>query len=1445
MEVVSPQLPSWLWEFCDTLPSRITIRTQSGYRTEKRPPDARDFTEHLEGRAVLGLYGESLTRAISIDVDEDTPEEAFQMLCEVFRAAGLSFYTSRGTSRGWRVWVFPTQVRGLRYLEGLRRFVSVALQTAKVELLPSGEKGSNLPFYGGRALYFLGETERPIRAVTFVADRVAAERLERVSLALGLLSVAIEKPPREGHHKHDVAWAFCNLARRLGVESEFVEAWSTEAADILGWNLIKTRERKSVEEWGRELRRFLDTKDTGPKWGIPKLKEAGYTIPTLISDRLAEVEYPEPYPIFIDQRRPEFPLEATGALRPYIEALSQEAGGAVEHAYAAVFGYMSFLTQLVYNVYTFMSVKPTATYMIALAPSGSRKSAILDVLTVEMMSVAKEVRKLAKKLAESREPEKHNKRGRPPKTQQEKYWNGLGLVMSDPTLEGLAVVLSEGVPVSWLATGEASSFLGNYSFTRERVEKSVGDLCNLWDGIGISSYRADREKIRNAEFRRVTLTLMGTEASILPIWNNRAMQLQGGWGRFLFLNLKEGEVTTTTPKPDDRRRGVIEELLQFGRTWVLRHIERLISEPIEEWGTVAPGHKSWHERYFSLLIPTPEALEVATELRAELERQTPHLPEGALRSFREKAAEHAIRIAATLHVARYALAGKEPPHLIGDDTMRDAAELVRFHFAHLQRMEGFTGLSDTQQKAKELLGLLMLNKRALEGQSLPVSYLTKCYPKLLKTSAATYQILQELWENNYLLPLNKRAVTSQNKWEIPYKSFRLNPRAVELCGVTQKPPKPPLDPMPPRDTPPDTPSPTSTHSTEPDYPEAAVAEVSNSATGELDLFGGAVETKPTIPKAKEKTTKRSASLRVTKETLDQMWGGKVVWLTEETLTEELIGELRWAERLGLDTETEGLGGPLRLLQLYNPQKHKVYLLDVRAWPEGLQRLREVLEGDRGPLLVAWNWAFDANKLREAGIQVEPLRVWDGMLAEQMLAQQPYPVGLSDVVEGLEGKRDLQRSDWGGKLSEEQLTYAARDAVAAYAVYLEFRRQTTNYAKALGVVRVDSAAAVVVSEMRREGFSFAVEEGEQLLTELGRRLDALEMELHQMVGGSVKWRSTEQVKRVLARFGVSVSDIRADTLRPFSDQPIVAKLLAYKDLEAVRQRLQAFLDAAYKDGRIHADWSVLGAPTGRMACREPNLQAVPRLAEFRRLFRAPDGFYIVKVDYSQIELRLAAVIAPDAEMLRAFREGIDLHKFTAAKVLGKDLSEVTKSERQLAKGLNFGLVYGMGAKTLQELLRNDYGVSVTLEEAETYRQEFFTLYRGLARWHKKYRKDGVRRVYTMLGRYRETQNFTEKLNTPVQGSGADGLKWAMVSVYRDPEWRALGASLVAAVHDELVAIAPKQHAWRALELLSKHMREGMVTIVLNYAKSVGLSIPENYIETEGGVYLDWGVTSVTE
>jgi DNA polymerase-1 len=323
----------------------------------------------------------------------------------------------------------------------------------------------------------------------------------------------------------------------------------------------------------------------------------------------------------------------------------------------------------------------------------------------------------------------------------------------------------------------------------------------------------------------------------------------------------------------------------------------------------------------------------------------------------------------------------------------------------------------------------------------------------------------------------------------------------------------------------------------------------------------------------------------------------------------------------------------------------------------------------------------------------------------------------------------------------------------------------------------------------------------------------------------------------ATVGVDLPDTRDETLALYAkEHQFIATLRTCRKASNLASTYGAgWLENGYhKDGRIYASWRQLRAATGRMACDHPNLQNIPRSGPLRSYVRAPEGRVFVIADYSQIELRIAAKISGYREMLSAYAEGRDLHTLTAQSLTGRE--EIDKDDRKLAKAVNFGLLYGMGAKGLQSYALRSYGVDMSLEEATLYRRCFFQTFPGLKRWHEHDRRAWLRgetETRTVTGRRRmDVVRLTDRLNAPVQGTGADGLKLALALMW-ERRSECPGVVPILVCHDEIVVECDIEPAEDAKAWLEKAMIEGMDALMNSTGKA---RLP---VEVEVRTVRSWG------
>ncbi len=293
-------------------------------------------------------------------------------------------------------------------------------------------------------------------------------------------------------------------------------------------------------------------------------------------------------------------------------------------------------------------------------------------------------------------------------------------------------------------------------------------------------------------------------------------------------------------------------------------------------------------------------------------------------------------------------------------------------------------------------------------------------------------------------------------------------------------------------------------------------------------------------------------------------------------------------------------------------------------------------------------------------------------------------------------------------------------------------------------------------------------------------------------------------------------------------PVVADVLKYLKLQkqqnAFGSRLQTYIKA---DGRMRGQWHLIGSNTGRMSCTKPNLQGLPRAS--KAYFKAAPGHTFVIGDYSQIELRVVAQMSGDATMIECFMQGEDLHAKTAAAILGKAEGDVTERERHIAKTANFGLIYGMTATGLQKRVEAAYGIELTWQQAQQFRDGFFQLYPGILHYQDRILcSDNVK---TLGGRcwcgntVSLKRGSTARLNYPIQGTAAEGLKESLILLlpHLKETW-----NLAAVVHDEVVLEVPEHEGQEAAIVLERMMQAGMARLIT--------AVP---IEVDVQVQAQWG------
>lgn len=390
---------------------------------------------------------------------------------------------------------------------------------------------------------------------------------------------------------------------------------------------------------------------------------------------------------------------------------------------------------------------------------------------------------------------------------------------------------------------------------------------------------------------------------------------------------------------------------------------------------------------------------------------------------------------------------------------------------------------------------------------------------------------------------------------------------------------------------------------------------------------------------------------------------------------------------------------------------------------------------------------------------------------------------------------------------------------------------------------------VLASMETHGFRLDKKTLQEIGLSISEGIEKLTGEIYLLAGEEFNINSPLQLGNILfeklglpagkkTKKGYSTNAEILEKLRPL--HPIIEKILEYRTLSKLKSTyIDGLIPLVGQDGRIHAHFQQTVTATGRISCTEPNLQNIPIRQELgrslRKAFTARDeGECLVGADYSQIELRILAHLSGDEHLILAFNQGEDIHKSTAAKVFDVPLEQVTPEERSAAKAVNFGVIYGMSSFGLSS------EIHVSRKEAERYIEEYFRRFPGVKHFMEEQvencKKQGF--LLTIMGRRRyineihassySVRQLGERLamNSPIQGSAADIIKLAMISVYRRLRKENIPARLILQVHDELILETPKEERERVAALLASCMENVMP---MKVKLSVGVSSGENWYQ----------------
>ncbi len=412
-------------------------------------------------------------------------------------------------------------------------------------------------------------------------------------------------------------------------------------------------------------------------------------------------------------------------------------------------------------------------------------------------------------------------------------------------------------------------------------------------------------------------------------------------------------------------------------------------------------------------------------------------------------------------------------------------------------------------------------------------------------------------------------------------------------------------------------------------------------------------------------------------------------------------------------------------------------------------------------------------------------------------------------------------------AEEETSELIRRAEAPRRLAARMRERVAERGSERLYDEIELPLTAVLAAMEDAGVKIDEYRMGEITARLTDRVEELEAKAYELAGEEFMLGSTQQVARVLfeqlgltpgrkGKTGYSTDTRVLRTIR--HEHPVVAVLEEWRELSKLINTYLGPLPSliSERDGRLHTTFNQTVASTGRLSTTNPNLQAIPIRTELgreiRSAFVAEDGYRLVSADYSQVELRILAHVSGEPVLKEAFARNEDIHARTAAEVLGKDQATLTKDERNVAKMVNFGIIYGISAFGLSENL--EIPREQAQEYIDTYLARFPHVQDFIQRTIEQAGRDGY--VTTLLGRRRpvpeirasnrQTRALGERLavNSVMQGTAADVIKVAMIRIHDRLREEGRGARLVLQVHDELLLEVPETEASAIRELVRQEL-----------------------------------------
>ena len=610
---------------------------------------------------------------------------------------------------------------------------------------------------------------------------------------------------------------------------------------------------------------------------------------------------------------------------------------------------------------------------------------------------------------------------------------------------------------------------------------------------------------------------------------------------------------------------------------------------------------------------------------------------------------------------------------------------------------------------------------------------------------------------------------------------------------------------------------------------------------------------------KEETPQKEVKEEVTKKS-------KYELITKIKQLENWITKIKKNSLLALDTETTGLdymdaklvgislsvkSGEAAYIPLGHQQEEQLSVDVV------LKKLKPVLESEKIKL-VGQNIKFDRNILTRYGVNLDSFEN-DTMLMSYVLNSTATRHNLDALAQYYLNYKTTTFEEVAGKgvkqvtfdlvPMDQAVHYASEDADITFQLHEEFKSRLAKEPVLNTLLEeVEIPLITVLSDMEQAGTLVNEKVLKAQSKNFSERITKLEAEAYELADQEFNLGSPKQLQEIF--FEKLKYPILQKTPggQPSTAENVLQQLSEDYELPKIilEHRTLSKLKSTYTDklpsqispntGRIHTSFNQTGTSTGRLSSSDPNLQNIPIKTEdgrrIRQAFEAQSGYQLISADYSQIELRVIAHLSKDEGLLNAFEEGQDIHSSTASEVFGVEVNEVEPDQRRSAKAINFGLIYGISAFGLSKQL----GINRNL--AAEYMDIYFSRYPGVRKYMNKIKAEAKKIGYveTLYGRRLylpeiSTGNAIRRqaaervaINAPVQGTAADIMKKAMLSVNDSLKKQQIDAKLILQVHDELVVESHEKDTEKVTKILTDSM-----------SKAAKLSVP---LEVEIGMGKNW-------